>query len=68
MKDVDYRFEQCEVYCDHCDESIMIDNTDYTYINQELKENGWLVRRINGRWYEFCSKECYRNFLKKEGF
>lgn len=65
MKEVYYDFENCDVDCDECGHSAIIGSTDYTEINQELREEGWIIKCINGNWYEFCSMSCYRKFMSE---
>jgi hypothetical protein len=63
MKDIDRTFEQCEAECDECTTSTTVDSTDYTEINEQLRSDGWIIKYINGEWYEFCSMKCMREFL-----
>ena len=65
MKEVNYGFKETEVECDKCGASETIDSTDYAEINQELRDNGWVIKNIKGEWCEFCSQECYENYIKK---
>ena len=65
MKEVDYTFENCNVICDYCDREERIESTDYSTINKELKENGWVIKKIGDDWYEFCCVECYRKFMEE---
>ena len=67
MKDKDYTFEQCDVICDECDDELRVDSLDYDVINDEMDSYGWIRRRVNGQWYDFCSRECYIKFLDKRG-
>jgi len=62
-KYVDYTFENCECQCDECGYDITVDSTDYTDVNRELKDDNWIIKKIDGVWYEFCSEECYKIFL-----
>lgn len=61
MKDLDYTFGHCDVYCDekNCGNEYQVDGFDghppqYSDVNTELKENGWTVKKENGEWKEFC--------------
>ena len=65
-KYVDYDFENCECECDECGYSIIIDNTDYHDINEELRDDNWIIKKIGNRWYEFCSQDCYENFINRQ--
>lgn len=63
-KYVDYIFENCECECDKCGYSEIIDSNDYSEINRELKSNGWIIKKIDERWLEFCSEECFEKYKK----
>lgn len=69
MKEIDYRNEECTVYCDanKCNKTLDVDSIEYREINYEMKENGWLARNIYTTfgmiWYDFCSVECYHKTL-----
>jgi ribosomal protein L31 len=65
MKHIDYKFENCTCVCDECDYETTIDSTNYSDINEELRDNGWITRKINGEWHEFCSEECFKKYLNK---
>lgn len=57
--------KECQVECDYCGKDTVIDSTDYSEINQQLKHDGWLSRKIDNEWYEFCSTRCYEKFIKE---
>jgi hypothetical protein len=65
MKQVDYKFKSCECTCDECDYETTVDSTDFKDINQELRDNGWIIKNIDGEWCEFCSEECYKEYLNR---
>lgn len=67
MKEVDYRNEIGVVYCDanKCNKTLDVNSKQYSEINYEMKENGWLVRKIYENWYDFCSEECYYKTIYK---
>lgn len=67
-KNMNYDFENCDCDCDNpkCRSYELIDGCDYTEINNELKNMGWIIKNINGKWYDFCCKECYDNFMIKK--
>ena len=61
MKDLDYTFGNCDVYCDgeDCSQEEQIEGDSghppqYSDINKELKERGWTVKKENGGWVELC--------------
>jgi hypothetical protein len=43
----------------------MVDSTDFKDINEELRDNGWIIKNIDGEWCEFCSEECYKEYLNR---
>ena len=61
MKDLDYTFGHCDVYCDgkDCDVEEQIDGFDghppqYSDVNDELRKMGWIIKKENGKWVELC--------------
>jgi len=51
--------------CDHCVTEYNYgfeDGPDFKSCQEELKEEGWVSRKINGEWKDFCCKECADNF------
>lgn len=57
----------CE--CDACCETYAYPfedgDIDYKACQAELKEQGWISRKIDGEWYDFCCEECYKSFLRR---
>lgn len=60
-----------------CDNLKCNTNFDYEFDNgypdwkdcqDKLKTYGWISRKIDGEWYDFCCPECYQEYLssKKE--
>jgi len=61
MKDNDYTFGETTVYCDgeNCNAEKTIDGFDgdplsYSDVNTELRKMGWISRKENGEWKDFC--------------
>lgn len=65
MKEINYSFGDCDVTCDMCEKSKTVDSTNYSDINDELRSEGWIIKKIDGEWLEFCCYDCYRKY--KEG-
>ena len=65
MKEIDRDFEDCSVTCDMCGKTKTVDSMDYSDINEELRSEGWIIKKIDGEWLEFCCYDCYRKY--KEG-
>ncbi len=65
MKIINYRFEECDTKCDNCETTATVYGTNYTDINAELKESGWVIRKVDGDWCDFCSNECYQEYKKR---
>lgn len=57
----------CE--CDQCGHEREIPfedhDIDYKRAQEIIKGEGWLARKINGEWYDFCSERCYYNWIKE---
>lgn len=56
--------------CDNCDteETFPFEDGcfDFKEVSKELRENyGWIARKIDGEWHDFCCPECHRAFLTK---
>jgi hypothetical protein len=50
-----------EVSCDYCSEDIEIDSGgDWQDMINQLKEEGWQIRKIDEEWHHACL-ECVRN-------
>lgn len=59
-------------YCDECGRAEDYDFYDADDMSEnfrecqaEIRKNGWISRKIDDEWYDFCCEECYQNFLKK---
>lgn len=62
-KDSDYTFGNMTVDCDApgCKESEIIEGFDnhppsYSQANDELREMGWVSRKVGSEWLDFCSE------------
>ena len=63
----------CE--CDNCDYEERIEFggcPDYKETQQELRSMGWVSKKIDGKWNDFCCQECadeyYQKSRKKRGY
>lgn len=67
MKKVDYKKEECTVYCDanKCNKMLVVNSNDYSEIIHEMKDNGWLERKIGDSRYDFCSVDCYICYITR---
>ena len=74
MKEVDWSFIHGKgtIIC-NCDECGMehedeFDNgcPDYKACQEELKTYGWVSKKIDENWYDFCCKDCYQKFIKNK--
>jgi len=56
----------CE--CDYCSETECIefdDGPNFTIAQKELKDMGWVSRKIDGEWYDFCNDKCFYGWIKE---
>jgi hypothetical protein len=62
MFDYDNDFENGEMVCD-C--GCHVESFDGYFIDciDQVKEYGWIIKKIKNSWYHFCSEECYNNAL-----
>lgn len=44
--------------CDQCGEEETFCDT-FGEAAQRAKKNDWWIRKVNGEWVHFCSKQCY---------
>lgn len=61
--------------CDNCDYEERIEfegYPDYKEAQQELRSIGWVSKKIDGEWKDFCCQECadeyYQKYRKKRGY
>lgn len=58
-----------ECYCDQCDHNYSFEfedgDIDYKACQEELKSYGWISRKIDGQWYDFCCEDCYYKYIKE---
>lgn len=52
--------------CDYCGETVGGNPLDFHDSVTEKKAQGWLSRKVNGEWYDFCCADCYKQFLEGE--
>ena len=67
MKKYDRDFENIQVECDECGEQYIYDCRgcpDFKGCQNEIKSEGWISRKIDGEWHDFCCQECYEKFKK----
>lgn len=58
------------IECDECGERFDVDLDDYDYseVNEVFKEEGFISRKINDEWLNFCCIDCLRAFKSKHDF
>jgi len=66
-KEIDRDFDNCDCECDYCGQSETVYSTDYKEINEELRGMGWIIRKIDGEWVEFCCHECFQKYINGGG-
>lgn len=52
--------------CSNCDENIggEMDMMDFDESLEYKEEEGWINRKIEGIWHNFCCNECYEKFVQ----
>lgn len=63
MKDVDRDFGCIEIECDTCGDKKEYDITDYSLANECYREDGGVVVKEDGEWFDFCCQACYQEHL-----
>lgn len=66
MKYTYREFDNTDIYCDYCGHIELVEGTDFSGINKELRSRGWVIKKVNGSWKDFCCKECYQNYVNRE--
>lgn len=67
MIDKDYTFGTCTISCDRegCSSDIVNDGfdgyPDFMGAIDDARKEGWIIKRIDGDWYHFCSQECFED-------
>lgn len=59
-----------ECDCDMCGSNYQYEfydgYPDFKECQEELKKLGWVSRKINGEWCDFCCNDCLNKFMGKE--
>lgn len=66
MKKTDYKNETIVCTCDNCGEVYEVSfdvKPDFKACVEELKDEGWVVTKIEDEWHDFCCSECRQEFL-----
>lgn len=58
--DRDFGFE-----CDNCSHTIGGGIYDFDESLEMRKAEGWISRKFDGEWYNFCSEECLNDWMRK---
>ena len=63
-KEVWYDFQNCSCYCDclGCRSEELVESTDFSEINKELRGMGWVTTKIGAEWLDFCCQECLKRY------
>ena len=59
--DFEYGFE-----CENCGENIGGGLYDFYESKELMEEEGWITKRLNGEWLNFCCPECLDEYRKKK--
>lgn len=51
--------------CDGCKSNNFYPTTNFLKVNHNLKDNGWIIRKVGGKWVDFCCEQCYDNYTRK---
>lgn len=55
--------------CDLCEKTVKYKfkaKPSFKQTQEKLKSKGWLARKINDVWHDFCSEDCFEQFEDKE--
>ena len=67
MKEVNYDLVGTIVSCDckKCKNISFYPFTNFNKVNGRAKNNGWITRKVNGKWVDFCCEQCYDDYTRK---
>ena len=73
MKEIDWSFiygeGTIECYCDECGDNYSYEfcdgDVDFRDCQETIKEYGWISRKIDNEWFDFCCDECFYKYIKK---
>ena len=54
-----------EVECDLCGKSLEFkfkQKPSYKNVQEKLKTKGWLARKIDDKWHDFCCQDCFDQY------
>ena len=57
--DKDFGFE-----CDYCSHTVGGGIYDFEESLELRKNEGWINKKIDGEWFNFCSEDCYNQFVR----
>lgn len=52
--------------CDHCDDGFESTTRNFNDALEELRHEGWRIRRIGVEWHHFCSLHCEQSYIAEE--
>jgi len=55
-------FGDMEITCDMCGSNDIYDPA-FKVALQEAKDDGWIIRKIDGDWRHFCDIECHKEYI-----
>lgn len=65
-----YRRKEGEIICecDYCNEGEIIyfdDGPDFKLAQEILRSYGWISKKVDEKWYDFCQEQCYYDWIKE---
>ena len=52
------------IICDNCKSSEILLEIDNERTGKELLAKGWIVKKMDDQWRDFCSEDCLLSILK----
>jgi hypothetical protein len=59
----EYRNGPFVMSCDHCNDTIECEHTEFEDALADAKSRGWLIRKRRDTWMHFCSSSCDEDHL-----
>lgn len=67
-KFVDRTNNICYVECNYCGKEDIVHEINYEDINTELRSEGWMFKKVDSEWCDFCCKECLLKYNRKKTY
>lgn len=65
-KTINRRYHSIYCECDQCGEGLEVEGTTiYSEATAAMKENEWVTRKIDDKWFDFCCEQHFYDYIKE---